>query len=324
MSHILLPRYILLSSKSNASHCISPGLSFERCFLISHAHFDHISGLVLSAGSLSGGRKRVYALKNTLDSIASVFNDRLWPNLASFDERDERSKLHLCPSVSTPFPGFVPNVIFACSLRLGQPRYTQIHASVSVLPLRLSHGVSSQDSRMQVLSTAFFLRHDPTQKEILFFGDVEPDALSLNPMNLSVWRTAAPKIPHALSAIFIECSWASERSDDTLYGHLSPPHLLDELLVLATEVWKVRTTQSSGRSLLQRMKLTTGKSLSPSSEELRGILDGLSIYIIHCKSDLTSERPARNLIEKQIKELMQQKGLGANILAVEQGSILHL
>lgn len=215
-------------------------------------------------------------------------------------------------------------MIFACSLHLGQPCYTNIHSSISVLPLRLSHGVSSQDSRMQVLSTAFFLRHDPTQKEILFFGDVEPDALSLNPMNWSVWRTAAPKIPHALSAIFIECSWASERSDDMLYGHLSPPHLLDELLVLATEVWKVRTTQSPGRSL---MKATAGKSLSnssPSSEELRGILDGLSIYIIHCKSDLTSERPARNVIEKQIKELMQKKGLGANILAVEQGSILHL
>jgi cAMP phosphodiesterase len=177
---------------------------------------------------------------------------------------------------------------------------------------------------MPVLSTAFFVRHDLTEKEFLFFGDVEPDALSLNPMNLSVWRTAAPKIPHALSAIFIECSWPSERSDDMLYGHLSPPHLLDELLVLATEVWKVRKTQSSGHSLRQRMK---GKSLSnppPTSEELRGILDGLSVYIIHCKSDLTSERPARKVIEKQIKELMQEKGLGANILAVEQGSILHL
>ena len=218
-------------------------------------------------------------------------------------------------------------MIFACSLRLGQPCYTNIYSSISVLPLNLSHGASSQDSRMQVLSTAFFLRHDPTQKEILFFGDVEPDSLSSNPMNWSVWRMAAPKIPHALSAIFIECSWASERSDDTLYGHLSPPHLLDELLVLATEVWKVRRTQSSGRSLRPRMKVTAGKSLSipsPSSEELRGILDGLSIYIIHCKSDLTSERPARNVIEKQIKELMQKKGLGANILAVEQGSILHL
>ena len=104
MPHILLPRYILLSSKSSASYHISPDLSFERCFLISHAHFDHISGLVLSAGSLSGGRKRVYATKDTLDDIASVFNDRLWPNLASFNERDEQYKLHLCPSVFTPFP----------------------------------------------------------------------------------------------------------------------------------------------------------------------------------------------------------------------------
>ena len=68
--------------------------------MITHAHFDHISGLVLSAGSLNGTRKRVHGLKDTLDTIASVFNDRLWPNLASFDERDDPYKLHLCPSVS--------------------------------------------------------------------------------------------------------------------------------------------------------------------------------------------------------------------------------
>ena len=219
----------------------------------------------------------------------------------------------------------MPIVIYAFSLRLG--RYTKIHSSISVLPMRLSHGTSSQNSRVPVLSTAFFLRHDPTEREILFFGDVEPDTLSLDPRNASVWRTAAPKIPHALSAIFIECSWTSERSDDKLYGHLNPSHLLNELLVLAAEVWKVRTLHSSGRSLRQWMKVAAGKAVSnpsPSSEELRGILDGLTIYVIHCKSDLTSERPARNTIEKQIKDLMQTKGLGANLLVAEQGSILHI
>lgn len=106
MPHILLPRYILLSSKPSTSYRISSDHGFQRCFLISHAHFDHISGLVLSAGSLRGGRKRVYALEDTLDNIASVFNDRLWPNLASFDERDEQYKLHLCPSVFT-YAGFL-------------------------------------------------------------------------------------------------------------------------------------------------------------------------------------------------------------------------
>jgi cAMP phosphodiesterase len=219
----------------------------------------------------------------------------------------------------------VPIVIYAFSLHLG--RYTKIHSSISVLPMRLSHGTSSRNPRKSVLSTAFFLRHDPTQREILFFGDVEPDTLSLDPMNVSVWRTAAPKIPHALSAIFLECSWTSERSDDELYGHLSPSHLLDELLVLATEVWRVRTLRSSGRSLRQWMKVAAGKAVSnpsPSSEELRGILDGLTVHIIHCKSDLTSERPARYTIEKQIKDLMQKKGLGANFLVVEQGSVLHV
>jgi len=64
-----------------------------RSFLITHAHLDHISGLVLAAGSLKGPRKRIYATKQTLEDLESVFSDRIWPNLASWDEDDEDHKL---------------------------------------------------------------------------------------------------------------------------------------------------------------------------------------------------------------------------------------
>ncbi|KAK2467080.1 hypothetical protein APHAL10511_001338 [Amanita phalloides] len=302
LNRILRRNPYLLGS---ATHTAFELYSYVNCFLISHAHFDHISGLVLSAGSLGGGRKRVYALRDTLDNIASVFNDRLWPNLASFDECDEQHKLHLCP--------------------IRTHHYTMIHESISVFPLRLSHGASSESPGIPILSTAFFVRHDPTRREILFFGDVEPDALSLNPMNRNVWRIAAPKIPHTLSAIFIECSWKSDRSDDTLYGHLTPRHLVNELVVLAREVWKVRTSQDFGTGVtIGSISMGTGPHTSPSLEELRGILNGLSIYIIHCKSDVTSDRPVRKIIEEEVKELIRDNGLGANVLAVEQGSILHV
>ncbi|KAF8626173.1 hypothetical protein AX15_005060 [Amanita polypyramis BW_CC] len=290
----------------NATYTASEMYSFIKCFLISHAHFDHISGLILSAGSLCGGRKCVYATKETLDDIASVFNDRLWPNLASFDERDKECKLYLRP--------------------LGHNRhFTKIHPSISVLSLPLSHGASSQSPHLQIPSTAFFLRHDPTQREFLFFGDVEPDALASDPLNLTVWRTAAPKIPHTLCAIFIECSWTSERSDDTLYGHLNPFHLVNELLVLATEVWRVRMSQDRSRPQ-KRLKVTASNISysSPTSEELRGVLDGLSIYIIHCKSDLTFNKPVRRIIEGQVQNLMEERGLGAKVFVVEQGTLIHI
>ena len=69
----------------------------ERCFLITHAHLDHISSLVLSTGALGGERKRVYAVKETLEDLESVFSWRIWPKLASYDENDEDYKLLYSP-----------------------------------------------------------------------------------------------------------------------------------------------------------------------------------------------------------------------------------
>lgn len=54
---------------------------------------DHINSLVVSAGSLRGPRKRVFALKQTLQDLELVFSDRIWPNLASWREDDDQVKL---------------------------------------------------------------------------------------------------------------------------------------------------------------------------------------------------------------------------------------
>ena len=58
-----------------------------------------------------------------------------------------------------------------------------------------------------VKSSAFFVLNEETGKEILIFGDIEPDSVSMSPQNYKVWRTAAPKVVNGnLKAIFIECS----------------------------------------------------------------------------------------------------------------------
>ena len=49
---------------------------------------DHINGLVLTAGSLAGTAKSVYAVQQTLKDIEQVFSDRLWPKLASWDSNE--------------------------------------------------------------------------------------------------------------------------------------------------------------------------------------------------------------------------------------------
>ncbi|CAI6336441.1 unnamed protein product [Periconia digitata] len=94
-------------------------------------------------------------------------------------------------------------------------------------------------------STAYFIRAESTPytptKEVLIFGDVEPDSISLSPRTAQVWAEAAPKIAAGiLAGIFIECSYTNVQGDAVLYGHLAPRHLLAELSNLAEMVKEAR------------------------------------------------------------------------------------
>jgi hypothetical protein len=92
-----------------------------------------------------------------------------------------------------------------------------------------------------VESSAFFIRDSHTGNEIIIFGDVEPDCVSLDPRNKRVWEAAAPKIATGkLRAIFIECSYDDSVEDASLYGHLCPRHLIAELTMLAGKVMEAR------------------------------------------------------------------------------------
>ncbi|KIV99727.1 hypothetical protein, variant [Verruconis gallopava] len=86
-------------------------------------------------------------------------------------------------------------------------------------------------------SSAYFIRAEHSGREILIFGDVEPDSISLSPRTHIVWAEAAPKIAAGLlSGIFIECSYDDSQSDSILFGHLAPRHLIAELQTLADMV----------------------------------------------------------------------------------------
>ncbi|KAK4464375.1 cAMP phosphodiesterases class-II-domain-containing protein [Cladorrhinum samala] len=90
-------------------------------------------------------------------------------------------------------------------------------------------------------SSAYFFQHVPTGREVLIFGDVEPDSESLTPRNQHVWQTAAPKIAAGkLTAIFIECSYDDSVTPDRLYGHLAPRYIQEEMTFLAKEVLAAR------------------------------------------------------------------------------------
>lgn len=110
------------------------------------------------------------------------------------------------------------------------PQYTAMHTP-TMTALDLDHTFDP------VKSSAFFILNEETAAEILIFGDIEPDTVSMSPQNYKIWKTAAPKVASGnLKAIFIECSYDDSVKDSDLYGHLCPRHLIDELLFLAKEV----------------------------------------------------------------------------------------
>ncbi|KAK0737130.1 cAMP phosphodiesterases class-II-domain-containing protein [Apiosordaria backusii] len=114
----------------------------------------------------------------------------------------------------------------------------------SVAPGRnssLSDRLPLEESYCVYDSSAYFFQHVDTGREILMFGDVEPDSESLTPRNLFVWQIAAPKIAAGkLTAIFIECSYDNSVTRDRLYGHLAPRYIAEEMTALAKEVLAAR------------------------------------------------------------------------------------
>jgi hypothetical protein len=120
--------------------------------------------------------------------------------------------------------------------------------SVLSHPSIASLAVESRESVCVYDSSAYFIRDVSTGKEVLIFGDVEPDSISLSPRNSLIWQEAAPKIAAgALGAVFIECSYDNSQSDDRLFGHLKPYYIMEELRVLAAEVEAARQASTRKR-----------------------------------------------------------------------------
>lgn len=262
-----------------------------KCFLLTHAHLDHIGSLVMAAGSLGGARKRIYGSAQTLSDLETIFSGRIWPKLATYDENN-------------PLFQLVYHALRA------DDKYEVIFPDISVRLMTVSHGMNDSG---QYDGACFFIRHDPTNQEFIFFGDVEPDSISVEPKNIAVWRAAAPKIPHVISTIFIECSYQAGRPDGQLWGHLSPVHLVQELVTLATEVVIARKERRSCSGSRPRKK----QRMSP--EALHGALEGVKVYIMHCKEQFATERPINHVIGDQCRELLAPHQLGVELLTADQG-----
>ena len=182
-------------------------------YLISHAHLDHVAGLVIA--SPDDGKKPIYALPSVgADLVETYFNWKAWPNFTDRGKAPQLKKYaleDLKPGIATPLRD----------------------SAMSVTAFPLSHG--------GVESTAFLLESDGDS--LLCFGDTGPDAVEKGTRLHDVWTAVAERVKQKrLKAIVIESSYTSDRPDNLLFGHLTPRWVLEGLRQLDKQAGGTNST----------------------------------------------------------------------------------
>lgn len=173
-------------------------------YLISHAHLDHVSGLIINSPADSS--KTVYATNKCLEMMENhYFNDQTWANFGDAGVGFPLKKYHFQ------------------TLNIGEETpLTNTKMTVKAFPL--SHVNPFE-------STAFLIKNG--EDYALYLGDTGPDPVEKSTDLRDLWTAIAPLIKSKqLKGIFIEVSFPNEQPDKFLFGHLTPNYLMQEMHVL--------------------------------------------------------------------------------------------
>ncbi|MDF7810228.1 3',5'-cyclic-nucleotide phosphodiesterase [Hymenobacter sp. YC55] len=179
--------------------------NYIKAYLISHAHLDHVAGLLLNAPD--DAKKTIYGLSECLTVMQrDYFNWHAWPNFGNGGNPPALHKyqLHeLVPRQTTPIE----------------------RTSMSVQCFPLSHGTAYQSAAFLLESKGAYL---------LYLGDTGADELEKSHNLRDLWQTVQPLVVAGkLKAIFLEASYPNEQPENQLFGHLTPARLMQELTVLS-------------------------------------------------------------------------------------------
>ena len=174
-------------------------------YLISHAHLDHVAGMVLN--SPEDTSKNIYALPSVIEVLkTNYFTWKGWANFTDQGDKPTLNKYH--------YVILEPKIEIKIS-----------NTDMSVTPYSLSHGNPYE-------STAFLINNN--DEFLLYLGDTGPDVIEMSDKLHLLWTTIAPLIQSKkLKAIFIEVSFPNRQPDKDLFGHLTPNWLFSEINNLA-------------------------------------------------------------------------------------------
>ncbi|SHG11701.1 MBL fold metallo-hydrolase [Flavobacterium johnsoniae] len=218
-------------------------------YLISHAHLDHVSGLIINSPADSS--KTVYATEKCMEMMENhYFNDQTWAN---FGDKG---------------PGFPLKKYHFQTLNLGEETPLS-NTTMSVKAFPLSHVNPFE-------STAFLIKNN--NDYALYLGDTGPDSVEKSDKLKALWTAVAPLVQsRQLKGIFIEVSFPNEQPDKFLFGHLTPNHLMTELHVLE---------ELAGKGSLNNFKIIIthlkppAKSIAKIKEQLKN-QNNLGLKIIY-------------------------------------------
>lgn len=206
-------------------------------YCISHAHLDHVSGLIINSPADSS--KTVYATRKCMETMENhYFNGESWANFGDEGPGFQLKKYHF----QTLTPG-------------KETKLTNTSMTVKAFPL--SHGNPFE-------GTAFLIQDG--ENAILYLGDTGPDSVEKSDKLSLLWQAVAPLIQQKkLKGIFIEVSFPNEQPNNSLFGHLTPNHLM-------TEIHKLE--EFSGKGSLKNFKIII-THLKPPSQNIAKIKEQL-------------------------------------------------
>ncbi|GAB2693115.1 3',5'-cyclic-nucleotide phosphodiesterase [Mucilaginibacter koreensis] len=226
-------------------------------YLISHSHLDHLSGLIINSPDDSA--KTIYAFEDCINTFKThYFTNKSWSNFANEGEAPQLKKYTyqvLQPQASIPVAG----------------------TGMQVTAYPLSHA--------NLTSTAFLLNSKGSY--LLYLGDTGPDEVEKSQNLQHLWQAIAPLVKNkSLKALMIEVSFPDEQPDKSLFGHLTPRWLMQEL---------------------KQLESFAGT----------GSLKGFKVIITHVK-------PPEERIAQLRKQLQAENTLQLNLIFPEQGKAIDL
>lgn len=173
-------------------------------YFLSHAHIDHIAGLVMS--STEDTKKNMYALPSVIDILEkNVFNWKVWPNFGDSGE------------------GFKLGTYSYKKMEVGKEfeiEGTGLYGRI----LPLSH--SNYESSVLIIRSG--------DEYFAFFGDTGADKVEKSNLLRNVWKELGQKLKDGkLKGIILEVSFPNTVEDKNLFGHLNAKWLIDEMKVLS-------------------------------------------------------------------------------------------